>query len=99
MKGLRLRGVRQVVLQTLRRTEHRDRHFLDSVGRKARRRGDGELAAEAITDAAHRLEKVLVARGLERLAEPPDMHVDRALLDVDVVAPDLVEQLRAAVHT
>ena len=26
------------------------------------------------------------------------MHVDRALLDVDVVAPHLVEQLRAAVH-
>ena len=36
--------------------------------------------------------------GLERLAQALDVHVDRALLDVHVVAPHLVEQLRAAVH-
>ena len=32
------------------------------------------------------------------LAQPSDMDVHRALLDEDVIAPDLVEQLGAAVH-
>ena len=36
-----------------------------------------------------------MAAGLERLAEPPDVHVDGALLDENVVAPDAIEQLRA----
>ena len=35
---------------------------------------------------------------LERDAQAADVHVDRALLDVDVVAPHLIEQLRARVH-
>ena len=38
----------------------------------------------------------LGAERLERDAQPADVHVDRALLDVDVVAPHLVEQLRCA---
>ena len=39
-----------------------------------------------------------MAERLEREAQAPDVNVDGALLDVDVVAPDLVEQLRARVH-
>ena len=41
---------------------------------------------------------MLAARRRERLAQALDVHVDRALLDEHVVAPDAVEQLRAAVH-
>src|SRR5688572_9457012 len=33
----------------------------------------------------------------ECFAEPANVHVDRALLDVDVATPDPVQQLRAAV--
>ena len=35
--------------------------------------------------------------GLERLAQAADVHVHRALLDEDVVAPHLVEELRARI--
>ena len=35
---------------------------------------------------------------IERLAQAPDMHVDRALVDIDVAAPDAVEQLLAGKH-
>src|SRR5438046_1730055 len=52
-----------------------------------------QVAPEAIAHAAYGFEKVLVARRLQRLAQPPDVYVDRALLDIDVVAPDLVEKL------
>ena len=34
----------------------------------------------------------------QRLAQPLHVHVHRALLDEHVVAPDAIEQLRAAVH-
>ena len=35
--------------------------------------------------------------GFERLAQPAYVHVDSPLLDEYVIAPDLVEQLGAAV--
>jgi hypothetical protein len=54
-----------------------------------------EGSREAISRAAHRLDQPVVAAGLERLAEPPDVHVDGALLDENVIAPDTIEQLRA----
>src|SRR5689334_46761 len=34
---------------------------------------------------------------MQRLPQPANVHVDRALLDEYVIAPDLVEELRAAV--
>src|SRR6185369_5130050 len=34
----------------------------------------------------------------DRLAEPPDMHVDRSRIDENVAAPDAVEKLVARQH-
>ncbi len=51
------------------------------------------LRGEAVARAAHGLHEAVEAALLERLAQPPDVHVDRALLDVHVAAPDAVEQL------
>src|SRR5262249_3639627 len=39
--------------------------------------------------------RILLAARVEQLAQAADMHVDRALVDVDVAAPDAVEQLLA----
>ena len=39
-----------------------------------------------------------MAARLQRLAQPADVHIDGALLDEHMVAPYLVEQLRAGVH-
>src|SRR5690606_6195183 len=50
-------------------------------------------SAERVARAAHRAHRILAAMGAERLPEPPDMHVDRARVDVDVAAPDTIEQL------
>ena len=55
------------------------------------------IGAEAVPRAAHRVDQAVVAGRLERLAQAPDVHVDRALLDEHVVAPDMVEQLRAGI--
>src|SRR6266704_4435546 len=54
-------------------------------------------APEAITGSAHRFHQRVVFGGFERLAQPAYVHVDRPFLDEDVIAPDLVEQLGAAV--
>src|SRR5206468_7813769 len=56
------------------------------------------LPREAVADAAHGLDQRGAAHRAERIAQPLDVHVDRALLDEHVVAPDTVEQLLAAVH-
>ncbi|ABA47730.1 hypothetical protein BURPS1710b_1624 [Burkholderia pseudomallei 1710b] len=53
---------------------------------------------EPVAAAAHGFDHSIAAGGLERGAQPLDVHVDRALLDEHMVAPDLIEQLRAAVH-
>ena len=88
MTGLRSGGRANVVRQTLCPLEH---------GRDAGRRLDRQVAPEAVAHAAHGFEQVLVAGGLEGLAQAADVHVDGTLFHVDVVAPDLVEQLRAAI--
>src|SRR4051812_40943628 len=70
-----------------------------STGRSSMRHGRGIARThEPIPGAAHRLDQAVDMERLERDAKTPDVHVDGALLDVDVVAPDHVEQLRAAVH-
>src|SRR3990167_5016131 len=51
---------------------------------------------ESVTGAAHRLHQVFVHL-TEGFAQPADVHVDGALLDIDVAAPDLIEQLAAGV--
>ena len=51
-----------------------------------------------VPGAAHRLDHPVLAERFQREAQPPDMDVDGALLDVHLVAPDLIEQLGARVH-
>ena len=53
---------------------------------------------EPVAAAAHRLDQPVLPERLEREAQAPDVDVDGALLDVDVIAPHLIEQLRARVH-
>src|SRR3954470_13093671 len=55
------------------------------------------LRQEAVSGAADGLDEVVVAAGLEGVAKAPDMDVHRAVLDEDVVAPDVVQDLRASV--
>src|SRR4029077_4295068 len=52
---------------------------------------------EAIARAAHGLHEAIVPEFLERLAQTANMHVDRAFFDVNVAAPDAVEELIAGV--
>src|SRR5262249_10482157 len=64
----------------------------------ARALRSGQLAQETIAGTPDGLQQRVVARGMERLTQPPDVDVHRALFNEDVIAPYLVEQLRAAVH-
>src|SRR3546814_15000392 len=50
---------------------------------------------ERITRGAHRADDVRGAGQVDRLPQPPDMHVDRPQLDIAVLPPDAVEQLPA----
>src|SRR5882762_9740043 len=54
---------------------------------------------EAVAGAAHGLHQAVELRGFERLAQSPDMHVHGALFHEDVVAPYLVQQLGARMHS
>jgi len=47
---------------------------------------------------AHCLDQAVARKGLERLAEPADVDVHRALLDIDVSAPDPIQHLAPRVH-
>src|SRR5579872_2188295 len=57
-----------------------------------------ETVVERIAGAAHGADRILLAAGVEKLAQAADMHVHGALVDVDVAAPDAVEQLFAGKH-
>src|SRR6202035_5798177 len=50
------------------------------------------------TGSAHGADRIGGAAAIERLAQASDMDVDGALVDVDVTAPDAVEQLLARKH-
>ena len=56
------------------------------------------LHRETITAAAHGLHQMLQPEWLQRLAQAADVHVHRAFLDKNMVAPHLIQQLGAAVH-
>src|ERR1700731_2919238 len=66
--------------------------------RVARLRGLAEAVVQRIAGAAHGADRVRHAAAVERLAQAADMDVDGALVDIDVAAPDLVEQLLAGKH-
>src|SRR5689334_2568971 len=69
-----------------------------SIAAARERSGAHDLRSrEPVAGAADGLDHVLAFDRRERLAQPLDVDVDRALLDEHVVAPDAVEQLRAAV--
>src|SRR6478736_3691881 len=53
---------------------------------------------QCVARAADGADRVLLAAEIEQLAQAPDMDVDGALVDVDVTAPDAVEQLLAREH-
>src|ERR1700760_2732531 len=60
--------------------------------------GLGEAIVERVTRAAHGADRILLAARIEQLAQAADVHVDGALVDIDVAAPDAVEQLLAREH-
>src|ERR1700687_3616197 len=53
---------------------------------------------QRVAGAAHGADRILLAAGIEQFAQAADMHVDGALVDIDIAAPDAVEQLLAAEH-
>ena len=50
-----------------------------------------EAIIERIAGAAHGADRIRLAAAIERLAEPPDVNIHGALVDVDLGAPDAVE--------
>jgi hypothetical protein len=55
-----------------------------------------EPVIQRISRAAHGADRILLAAWVEQFAQAPDVHVHGALVDIDVAAPDAVEQLFAA---
>src|SRR5258708_33230468 len=58
----------------------------------------GEAIVEGVAGTTHGADRILLAAGIEQLAQPADVDVDGALVDIDVAAPDAVEQLLAREH-
>ena len=56
----------------------------------------GEAIIQRISRAADGADRILLAAGVEQFAQAADVDVDGALVDIDVAAPDAVEQLLAA---
>src|SRR3984957_3574654 len=57
-----------------------------------------EAIVERVARAAHGADRIGGAAAIERLAQAADMDVDGAFVDIDVAAPDAVEQLLAREH-
>src|SRR5258708_39715403 len=62
------------------------------------RRRAAEAVVERVARAADGADRVSLAAAVERLAQPADMDVDGALVDIDLRAPHRVEQLGARKH-
>src|SRR6202030_3744672 len=58
----------------------------------------GKTVVQRVAGAAHGADRILLAAGVEQFSQPADMHIDSALVDIDVAAPYAVEQLLAAEH-
>ncbi len=70
------------------------RPLLETLGR-----GMGlPRSAQGIARPAHRAQRIVAASGHQRLAKAPDMHVNRAAVDVNVAPPNPVKQLLAREH-
>src|ERR1700729_3384861 len=57
-----------------------------------------ESFVEGVAGAAHGSDRIAFAPARQRLAEAPDMDVDRAFVDLRRLAPHAVQQLRAREH-
>src|SRR5438552_7458678 len=53
---------------------------------------------QRVAGAADGADRVLLAAEIEQLAQAADVNIDGALVDIDVAAPDAVEQLLAREH-
>src|SRR4029079_18351698 len=53
---------------------------------------------QTVAAAAHGLDHPVLPERLQRQPQPANVHVDRALLDIHVIAPYLVEQLSARMN-
>src|SRR3954454_16203053 len=56
-----------------------------------------EPLVERIAGAAHDADRIRGASTIERAAQPPDMHIDGALVDIDIATPHTIEQLLARI--
>src|SRR6185295_20225924 len=63
----------------------------------ARLGGFAEPLVERIARATYRSDRIRGAATIERAPQPPDMHIDGALIDIDIASPHAVEQLLARV--
>src|SRR5215813_4022423 len=55
------------------------------------------ISRETVAGASHGLDQAVMSGRLKRLAQAPNVHIHSALLDEDMVAPDMIEQLRARI--
>src|SRR4051812_45505049 len=68
----------------------------DGVERETLRLHLREPVIQRVTRAAYGADGILFPAGIEQLAQAADVDVDGTLVDIDVAAPDAVEQLLAA---
>src|SRR5262249_35088915 len=68
------------------------------VGGQSPLRAFAEPVVEGGAGAAHWADRVGSPPAIQTLAQSPDVYVDGALVDIDVAAPDAVEQLLAREH-
>src|SRR6185312_9579134 len=61
--------------------------------------GPAEAVVERVAGAADGADRVRLLAAIDGLAQPADMDVDGALVDIDVRAPDAIEQLLPREHT
>src|SRR6202040_2906690 len=66
--------------------------------RRLRLRAFAEPVVEGITGAAHGADRVRGPPTIQTLTQASDVHVHGAFVDVDVAAPDAIEQLFARKH-
>src|SRR5437867_398174 len=57
-----------------------------------------ELVGEGVASTAHSAHRIGLRPSHHRLAQAADMHIDGALIDIDVAAPHAVQELGAAEH-
>src|ERR1044071_2640705 len=56
-----------------------------------------EPLVEGVAGATHGTDRIGCTPAIERAAQPPDVHVDGTLVDVDIATPHAVEQLFAGI--